>query len=188
MSVIGLEDGKYVTTDDHLCAQGEWLYAVGDINGRSPLTHMGKYQARVCGDVIAARAESRGLRGPRYTASADNGQVPQVVFTSPEIAWVGRTEKKARDDGYDVEVVEIELAVAGSSLLRDDYSGRAKLVIDKATEVILGATFAGPEVSELVHAATIAVVGAVPLETLWHAVPSYPTVSEVWLRLLEARR
>ncbi|MDF2469003.1 MAG: NAD(P)/FAD-dependent oxidoreductase [Rhodococcus erythropolis] len=149
---------------------------------------MGKYQARVCGDVIAARAESRGLRGPRYTASADNGQVPQVVFTSPEIAWVGRTEKKARDDGYDVEVVEIELAVAGSSLLRDDYSGRAKLVIDKATDVILGATFAGPEVSELVHAATIAVVGAVPLETLWHAVPSYPTVSEVWLRLLEARR
>lgn len=188
LSVIGLEDGKYVATDDHLCAQGEWLYAVGDINGRSPLTHMGKYQARVCGDVIAARAESRGLRGPRYTASADNGQVPQVVFTSPEIAWVGRTEKKARDDGYDVEVVEIELAVAGSSLLRDDYSGRAKLVIDKATEVILGATFAGPEVSDLVHAATIAVVGAVPLETLWHAVPSYPTVSEVWLRLLEARR
>ena len=124
--------------------KGEWLYAVGDINGRSPLTHMGKYQARVCGDVIAARAESRGLRGPRYTASADNGQVPQVVFTSPEIAWVGRTEKKARDDGYDVEVVEIELAVAGSSLLRDDYSGRAKLVIDKATDVILGATFAGP--------------------------------------------
>ncbi len=188
LSSVGLTDGAYVQTDDHLCAQGEWLYAVGDINGRSPLTHMGKYQARVCGDVIAARAAGRALVDPRFIASADNGRVPQVVFTSPEAAWVGRGEKQARADGIDVEVVEIDIAVAGSSLLRDNYEGRAKLVIDRAADVIVGATFVGPDVSELLHAATIAVVGAVPLDTLWHAVPSYPTVSEVWLRLLEARR
>ncbi|WP_092806754.1 dihydrolipoyl dehydrogenase family protein [Rhodococcus globerulus] len=188
LSSVGLTDGAYVPTDDHLCAQGEWLYAVGDINGRSPLTHMGKYQARVCGDVIAARAAGRALVDPRFIASADSGRVPQVVFTSPEAAWVGRTEKQARADGIDVEVVEIDIAVAGSSLLRDNYEGRAKLVIDRGADVIVGATFVGPDVSELLHAATIAVVGAVPLDTLWHAVPSYPTVSEVWLRLLEARR
>jgi pyruvate/2-oxoglutarate dehydrogenase complex dihydrolipoamide dehydrogenase (E3) component len=149
---------------------------------------MGKYQARVCGDVIAARAAGRALVDPRFIASADSGRVPQVVFTSPEAAWVGRTEKQARADGIDVEVVEIDIAVAGSSLLRDNYEGRAKLVIDRGADVIVGATFVGPDVSELLHAATIAVVGAVPLDTLWHAVPSYPTVSEVWLRLLEARR
>ncbi|MGC0362683.1 pyruvate/2-oxoglutarate dehydrogenase complex dihydrolipoamide dehydrogenase (E3) component [Rhodococcus sp. 27YEA15] len=188
LSSVGLTDGEYVGTDDHLCALGDWLYVVGDANGRAPLTHMGKYQARVCGDVIAARAEHRLLNGTRFTASSDHGAVPQVVFTTPEVAWVGRTEKQARTDGYDVEVVDIELAVAGSSLLREDYSGRAKLVIDRSADVVLGATFVGPDVSELVHAATVAVVGAVPLETLWHAVPSYPTVGEVWLRLLEARR
>lgn len=181
----------HVATDEHLTvegAAGEWLYAVGDVNGRAPLTHMGKYQARVCGDVIAARAEGRGLDGPRFTAHADHHQVPQVVFTDPEVASVGRTEGRARADGLDVETVEVPIAVAGSSLTRDDFTGRAKLVIDRATDTLVGATFAGTEVAELVHAATVAVVGAVPMDTLWHAVPSYPTVSEVWLRLLEARR
>ena len=111
-----------------------------------------------------------------------------MVFTSPEVASVGRTERAARADGIDVETVEIDIAVAGSSLARDDFTGRAKLVIDRGTDTLVGATFVGTEVAELVHAATVAVVGAVPMESLWHAVPSYPTVSEVWLRLLEARR
>ncbi|CAM2779167.1 NAD(P)/FAD-dependent oxidoreductase [Prescottella defluvii] len=191
LEALGLPGRGYVAVDDHLTAvgvDGDWLYAVGDVNGRSPLTHMGKYQARVCGDVIAARAEGRPLDGPRFVASADHGQVPQVVFTTPEVAAVGRTERQARADGLDVEVVEVDIDVAGAALSRDDYTGRAALVIDRATDTVVGATFVGSGVAELVHAATVAVVGRVPVETLWHAVPSYPTVSEVWLRLLEARR
>lgn len=188
---VGLPDHGHVAVDDHLTAtgvDGDWLYAVGDVNGRALLTHMGKYQARVCGEVIAARAEGRPLDGSRFVASADHGQVPQVVFTTPEVAAVGRTESQSRADGLDVEVVTVDIDVAGAALSRDDYSGRASLVIDRATDTIVGATFVGSGVAELVHAATVAVVGRVPLERLWHAVPSYPTVSEVWLRLLEARR
>lgn len=191
LDLLGLPDHGYVGVDDHLTVtgvDGEWLYAVGDVNGRALLTHMGKYQARVCGDVIAARAEGRPLDGPRFVASADHGQVPQVVFTTPEVAAVGRTESQARADGLDTEVVTVDIDVAGAALSRDDYSGRASLVIDRATDTVVGATFVGSGVAELVHAATVAVVGKVPLESLWHAVPSYPTVSEVWLRLLEARR
>jgi len=149
---------------------------------------MGKYQARVCGDVIAARAEGRPIDGPRFAASADHAQVPQVVFTAPEVAAVGLSEEAARRAGYAVDTVELDIAVAGSSLARDDYAGHAKLVIDTATDTLLGATFVGPEVGEQLHAATIAIVGAVPLATLWHAVPAFPAVSEFWLRLLEARR
>lgn len=188
---FGLPDHGYVGVDDHLTVagvDGNWLYAVGDVNGRALLTHMGKYQARVCGDVIAARADGRPLDGPRFVASADHGQVPQVVFTTPEVAAVGRTESQARADRFDVEVVAVDIDVAGAALARDDYSGRASLVLDRATDTVLGATFVGSGVAELVHAATVAVVGKVPVESLWHAVPSYPTVSEVWLRLLEARR
>ena len=188
LASVGLPEGKYVPTDDHLTAVGDWLYVVGDLNGRAALTHMGKYQARVCGDVIAARADARPLDGPRFRATADHGQIPQVVFTSPEVASVGRTEQQARADDLAVTPVELDIAVAGSSLARDDFAGHAKLVIDEATGTIVGATFVGPEVGELLHAATIAVVGKVPVETLWHAVPSYPTVSEVWLRLLERLR
>ncbi|AEF40880.1 dihydrolipoyl dehydrogenase family protein [Hoyosella subflava] len=191
LATIGIEEGRHVDVDDHMTArdaEGNWLYAVGDVNGRSPLTHMGKYQARVCGDVIAARADGHPLEESRYRATADLHHVPQVVFTAPEVASVGLTERVAASEGYDVTIAELNIAVAGSALSRDDFEGHAKLVVDKGTRCLVGATFVGPDVGELIHAATIAVVGAVPLETLWHAVPSFPTVSEVWLWLLESLR
>jgi pyruvate/2-oxoglutarate dehydrogenase complex dihydrolipoamide dehydrogenase (E3) component len=150
---------------------------------------MGKYQARIAGDVIAARAEGRSLDGSRYRDVADHDMVPAVVFTEPQVASVGLTESAARERGIDAQALEYDIAsVAGASLLRDDYTGRAKLVVDRATDTLVGATFVGTEVAELLHSATVAIVGKVSLDTLWHAVPSYPTVSEVWLRLLESRR
>ncbi|HEX3823419.1 MAG TPA: NAD(P)/FAD-dependent oxidoreductase [Mycobacteriales bacterium] len=192
LDVIGLKDGGYVETDDSMTVtgvDGDWLYAVGDVNGRALLTHMGKYQARVCGDVIAARANGRSTEAARFRATSDHGAVPQVTFTDPQVASVGQSEAEARDSGAAIRCVEYDLAsVAGAALLRDGYQGRAKLVVDIDGETLLGATFVGPEVGELVHAATIAVVGKVPLDVLWHAVPSYPTASEIWLRLLETWR
>lgn len=195
LETVGLgeiaEHGGGVPVDDQLSVRGvtgDWLYAVGDVNGLSLLTHMGKYQARVAGAVIAARAEAAPLDSARYRDVADSRAVPQVVFTDPQVAWVGATEKAARAAGVDVETVEADLAsVAGTRLQRADYQGRAKLVIDRETDLLVGATFVGPEVAELVHAATVAVVAQVPLETLRHAVPSFPSVSEIWLRLLESR-
>jgi len=182
----------YVTTNDRLQVEGVsggWLYAVGDLNGRALLTHMGKYQARIAGAVIAARADEKRLVGKEFRDVANERAVPSVTFTSPEVASVGLTESAARESGIDVEAVEYDLSmVAGASLLRDDYSGRAKLVIDRAKDTLVGATFVGAGTAELVHSATVAIIGGVTLADLWHAVPSYPTVSEVWLRLLEARR
>ncbi len=188
---VGGADG-YLNTDDHMAvrqAAGDWLYAIGDVCGRALLTHMGKYQGRIAGDVIAARAEGRSIEGSRYRDVADHDMVPAVAFTDPQVASVGLTESRAREQGVDVEALEYDLAaVAGASLLRDDYVGRAKLVVDRATDTLVGATFVGADVAELLHSATTAIVGKVPLGTLWHVVPSYPTVSEIWLRLLESRR
>ena len=181
----------FVTVDDHMTVVGggDWLYAVGDVNGRALLTHMGKYQGRIAGDVIAARAEGRPTDATRFSDVADHDMIPAVVFTDPQVASVGLTEAGARDKGIDVETLEYDLArVAGASLLRDDYTGRAKLVVDPSTDTLVGATFVGAEMAELLHSATTAIVGKVSLDTLWHVVPSYPTASEVWLRLLEARR
>jgi pyruvate/2-oxoglutarate dehydrogenase complex dihydrolipoamide dehydrogenase (E3) component len=191
LASVGLTPRGFLTTDDHLAVTGvagEWLYAVGDVTGRALLTHMGKYHGRICGAVIGARAEGRPLDGSHYRSIADHDRVPQVAFAEPEVASVGLTEAAAREKGFDVETVEYDLgAVAGASLLRDGYTGRAKLVIDRPSDTLVGATFVGPEVAELLHAATTAIVGRVTLDTLWHVVPSYPTVSEIWLRLLEAR-
>jgi pyruvate/2-oxoglutarate dehydrogenase complex dihydrolipoamide dehydrogenase (E3) component len=180
----------FLDVDDHFAVPGEsWLYAIGDLCGRALLTHMGKYQARIVGDVIAARAAGRPLDGNRFRDLADHGAVPQVTFTDPEVGSVGRTLDQARADGLDVESVEYDLAsIAGAALLRDGYVGRANLVIDKATDTVAGATFVGSGIAELVHSATVAIIGRVPVDLLWHAVPSYPTVSEIWLRLLETLR
>jgi pyruvate/2-oxoglutarate dehydrogenase complex dihydrolipoamide dehydrogenase (E3) component len=192
LPTVGLAEGGYLAVDDHLAVEGVpggWLYAIGDLTGRALLTHMGKYQARIAGEVVAARALGEPLdTSPfsRHIDVADHDQVPQVTFTDPEVGSVGLTEKAARDAGVDVETVEYDLAaLAGTYVLREDYVGWAKFVIDPSSDTLVGATFVGTGISELVHPATIAIVGKVPLTTLWHAVPSYPTPSEIWLRLLE---
>jgi len=194
---IGLTPGAPLTVDDSLRVtgvDGDWLYAAGDVTGRVGTTHQGKYDARVAGDVVAARfgadadaaAVDAAPAWSRFRASADHEAVPQVVFSRPEVAAVGLTEAAARAAGYPVRTVELSLAsLAGSTVAADDYEGTASIVVDTDREVILGATFVGPDVAELLHAATIAVVGQVPLSRLWHAVPAYPTVSEIWLRFLE---
>jgi pyruvate/2-oxoglutarate dehydrogenase complex dihydrolipoamide dehydrogenase (E3) component len=190
---FGIKPGDPIEVDDSgraTAVPGGWLYAAGDVNGRAMLTHQGKYQARVVGDVIAARAA--GAVGDvvepwsPFAMSADRAAVPQVIFTRPQVASVGLTETAARERGLRVRPIEIPIAVGGSSVHSENYTGRAKLVLDEDRKVIAGATFVGPDVADLLHSATIAIVGEVPLSRLWHAVPSYPTISEVWLRLLEA--
>ncbi|WFE53308.1 NAD(P)/FAD-dependent oxidoreductase [Micromonospora sp. WMMD1155] len=188
---VGLAPGAWLAVDDTLrvVGGGEWLYAAGDLNRRVLLTHQGKYQARAVGDVIVARAKGEKVedgRWGRHVATADERAVPQVVFTDPEIASVGLTAAAAEAAGLRTRVVDYDLgAVAGASLHADGYRGHARMVVDEDRKVIVGFTLAGPDVAELIHAATIAIVGEVPLDRLWHAVPAYPTVSEVWLRLLE---
>ncbi|PPF88881.1 pyridine nucleotide-disulfide oxidoreductase [Clavibacter michiganensis] len=195
LDAVGLEAGAYLDVDDTMLVTGDvnaetpWLYAVGDVNHRALLTHQGKYQARAAGEVIAARATGGTVDDAPWgvhVATADHRAVPQVTFTDPEVASVGLTAKAAEEAGIRTRVVDYDLgSVAGSSLHADGYAGKARMVVDEDRGVIVGVTFVGQDVAELLHSATIAVVGEVPLTRLWHAVPSYPTISEVWLRLLE---
>jgi pyruvate/2-oxoglutarate dehydrogenase complex dihydrolipoamide dehydrogenase (E3) component len=195
LETVGLKPGSWLEVDDSMRVKGvtgNWLYAAGDVNHRALLTHMGKYQARVCGDVIAARAKGKPEASApdpwtKYSASADTWAVPQVVFSDPEVAAVGLVEAAAKARGINVRVVDYDIGnVTGAALYADGYKGHARMVIDQTRGVVVGMTLVGPSVGELIHAATIAIVGEVPLSRLWHAVPSYPTISEIWLRLLEA--
>ncbi|MDO8144449.1 MULTISPECIES: NAD(P)/FAD-dependent oxidoreductase [unclassified Isoptericola] len=202
---VGLEPGTPLTIEDSTAVQGvardvvghPWLFACGDVTGRVGTTHQGKYQARVAGDVIAAlygsggdgeaAAASSGSGWSRYAARADHGARTHVVFAHPEVAWVGPTEAEATRAGLPVRTVSVDLGgVAGAAVTSPHYAGRVQVLVDTEREVIVGATVVGPDAAEMLHAATIAVVAEVPLGTLWHAVPAFPTVSEMWLRLLEA--
>lgn len=159
-----------------------WLQAVGDTSGEPPLTHWGKYRARVVGERIGLAV--RGLTPPPAPPSAP---VPQVVFTEPQVAAVGRDEDGAREDGIDVVTTRVPFdGAAGGALQRDHVSGTAQLVVDRANGTLVGATFVGPEAGELLHAATIAITGELPVSVLRHAVPAFPTASELWLRLVES--
>jgi dihydrolipoamide dehydrogenase len=171
-----------LTPDDVVAGRmPEWLHAVGDASGGPPLTHWGKHQARVVGARIAASAAGEVAWEPDRDAP-----VPQVVFSDPEVATVGLTEAEARASGHDVVLTRVPTSsAAGTGLLRDHVVGDTQLVVDARTHLLLGATFVGPEVGELVHAATVAIVGDVPVHALRHAVASYPTAAELWLRLLE---
>jgi pyruvate/2-oxoglutarate dehydrogenase complex dihydrolipoamide dehydrogenase (E3) component len=178
LEALGLEPGKPVEVDDAMRVPGhDWLYVVGDANGRALLTHMGKYQARVAVDHIL---------GGELELRSDGRCSPRVIFTEPQVAAVGYTLAGAREAGLNVRAVDQPTGGnAGGSFVGHDAPGTTRIVVDEDRGVIVGATITGVDVSEFLHAATIAVIGEVPLERLWHAVPCFPTRSEVWLRLLE---
>ena len=179
LELVGLKAGEHVAVGEDMRVPGtDWLYAVGDVNGRALLTHMGKYQGRLAADRIMGREVS--LR-------ADGAQSPRMIFTDPQVGAVGHTLAAAEAAGLRVRHVDVGTgANAGGSFVGHDAPGTSRIVVDEDRRVVVGATITGAEVAEALHAATIAVVAAVPLDDLWHAVPSFPTRSELWLRLLEA--
>jgi dihydrolipoamide dehydrogenase len=138
-------------------------------------------------DEIAARAKGLSEDVPALRDIADDRGAPQVIFTDPQVCMVGRTESQAQAEGLPVRVAECDIgAVTGARLQSAGYTGRVKLVVDEDRRVLVGATFVGPVAVDLLHGATIAVISEVTLDQLWHAVPAFPTVSEIWLDLLLA--
>jgi pyruvate/2-oxoglutarate dehydrogenase complex dihydrolipoamide dehydrogenase (E3) component len=196
LETVGVTPGSWLDVDDTCrvaTVDDGWLYALGDANHRALLTHQGKYQARMVGASIAARAAGLPLDDApwgAHTTTADTHAVPQVFFTDPEAAAVGLTAEQAEQAGHRVRAVDVDMGqkVPGANFYADGYAGRARIVVDLDRGCLLGATFVGAGVAELLHSATIAVAARVPIDRLWHAVPCFPTISEVWLRLLEAYR
>jgi dihydrolipoamide dehydrogenase len=179
LDALGIDTDRPVAVDARMQAEGHpWLYAIGDVNGKALFTHMGKYQARIAADHIAGTdtAVSHGADGPLS---------PRVIFTEPQVAAVGHTADTAAEAGLEVDIVETTTSGnAGGSFYGRNAPGTTQLLIDRERRVIVGATITGAEVGEMLHAATIAIVGEVPLERLRHAVPCFPTRSEIWLSLL----
>jgi pyruvate/2-oxoglutarate dehydrogenase complex dihydrolipoamide dehydrogenase (E3) component len=177
---IGLEPGSFIVVDESMQSpevDGAWLYAIGDVNGRALLTHIGKYQGRIAADAILGKPE----------AAVEEKAIPRVTFTHPQIAAVGLTQAEAEEKGIRVRSVGTDISqVAGSTVTGIGIEGKVQLTFDADRDVIVGATFTGPAVGEMLHAATIAIVGEISADRLKHAVPSFPTISEIWLNLMES--
>jgi pyruvate/2-oxoglutarate dehydrogenase complex dihydrolipoamide dehydrogenase (E3) component len=178
---VGLEPGAPIEVDDAMrSTAAPWLYAVGDVNGRTPFTHMGKYHARLAAANILGGHVREAPQNARSLS-------PRVIFTEPQVAAIGHTLASAERAGIRAVAADAPTqGSAGASFFGRDTPGTSRLVVDRERGVLVGATFVGPEVGEMIHAATVAIVGEVPLERLAHAVPSFPTRNELWLYLLEA--
>ncbi len=181
LKTAAVEPGEhgFLATDDRLRVSGrEWLYAVGDVNGRALFTHMGKYQAWVAAENVLGR---------EVEATAEADALPRVTFTDPQVAAVGRTLAQAEAAGIDAQAIDVATdGTAGASFQGKNTGGTSRLVTDRDTRTIVGATFTGFETADFLHAATIAISAEVPIDRLRHAVAAYPTRSEIWLKLLEA--
>jgi pyruvate/2-oxoglutarate dehydrogenase complex dihydrolipoamide dehydrogenase (E3) component len=180
LETVGLAPGDFIHVDDRLRVPSlPWLYAIGDVNGRSLLTHVGKHQAHLVSEIID---------GVEHVAMRDDAAVPRVIFTDPQIAAVGPTLEHALERGLNARAYDVPTSgTAGASFHGRNTPGTSRIVVDEQRRVVVGATFVGSDVAEWLHAATIAIVGQVPIERLWDAVPAFPTRSEIWLKLLERR-
>ena len=180
LETVGLEPGKFIDVDDQLRVPGvPWLHAIGDVNGRSLLTHAGKHQAYVLSEILAGR---------RTAGVAADVDPPRVIFTEPQVAAVGLSLQAALDRGLDARAYDVpSSSTAGASFHGRNTIGTTRIVVDEQEGVIVGATFTGTDVAEWLHAATIAIVSRISIERLWEAIPAFPTRSEVWLKLLEHR-
>jgi dihydrolipoamide dehydrogenase len=177
---VGLDADGYVEVDEHAQVPGrDWLYVIGDLNGRAAFTHMAKYQARIASDHVLG-TDSAAEHG------ADGPLAPRVIFTDPQVAAVGHTTRTAADAGLSPRVIDIPTSGnAGGSFYGRGARGTSRFLVDEDRGVIVGATITGSEVADFLHAATIAIVAEVPVTRLRHAVPAFPTRSEIWLKLIE---
>lgn len=181
IETVGLQPGSWLDVNGTCLVRGvdgDWLYALGDVNHKALLTHQGKYQARIAGAAIGARAHRRTLDmtpWSAHVATADEFAVPQAFFTDPEAGSVGLTSLQAKQRGHRVRVVDVDMGevVPGANFYADGYTGRARMVVDQDHGHLLGVTFVGPGVAEMLHSATIAVAGRVSLSRLWHSVPAF---------------
>ncbi|GIF22412.1 dihydrolipoamide dehydrogenase [Actinoplanes tereljensis] len=184
-SGLGLESLKintdgYVRVDDRMRVPGQdWLYVIGDLNGRALFTHMAKYQAAIAAaDLLGQDMVEQHL--------ADGPGSPRVIFTEPQVAAVGYTAAGAEKAGLKVRIVDIGTEANAGGSFTGGGAGTCRFVVDEARGVLVGATFTGSEVADFLQAATIAIVGEVPLRRLRHAIPSFPTRSEIWLYLFNS--
>lgn len=175
---IGVDSGGPLETDDQYRVKGhEWLFAVGDVNGRALLTHMGKYQS-----WIGVQA----LLGRKTDNRAERIGAPRVVFTNPQVAATGLTLAQAEQRGIDAVAIDVRTeSTAGASFTGKGTGGTCRLVVNRANDLIVGATFTGYEVAEWIQAATLAITGEIPVGELRHAIAPFPTRTEIWLRICE---
>jgi dihydrolipoamide dehydrogenase len=180
---LGLEragaavDERGAVVVDRQCRAAPGLWALGDVTGIMPFTHVAKYQARVVADNILGRARQALYEG-----------IPRVVFADPEIAAVGLTPDHAAEQGLRTAGSEVDLPrhIARPWTYEREPRGWLGLLADTDRDVLVGAWAVAPRAGEWIHQAALAIRAAIPIDLLLDQVPQFPTYTEGYLNALEA--
>ncbi len=174
---VGIELGERgeVVVDDH-CRAGDGVWALGDVTGVMPFTHVAMYMARVVADNITGTDRTARYEG-----------IPRVVFADPEVAAVGLTTEQAQQQGLSLASAEVDLsqAIARPWTYENNPRGHLGVLADKERRVLIGAWAVGPQASEWIHTAALAVREQLPMERLRDQVAQFPTYNEGWLKAFQ---
>ncbi len=171
------DKGGFIAIDDKCRTSVPHIYAIGDCSGQPMLAHRARRQGIVAAEVIAGKP-----------AAFDNRTIPAVVYSDPEIAYCGFSEEEAKKAGYETKIGRFRFAASGRAKTLDQTDGLVIVVAEAKTEVVLGVRMVGPNVSELLGEATLAVETGAVLEDLIATIHAHPTLAEAIEEAAEAVR
>ncbi len=172
---IELERDK-IKVDEHYQTAIEGIYAIGDLIPTPALAHVASAEAIHCVDAICGRSPQ----------PIDYSTIPSCVYTSPEVASVGLTEKQATEKGIELKVGRFQFTASGKAAAAGERDGFVKLLFDAATDKLIGAHFVGMNVTEMIAEPTVAKALGVTAEVLAHTIHPHPTMNEAVMEAAEA--
>ena len=170
-----IDEKGFVTVDEQRRTTDPYIFAIGDVAGEPMLAHKATREAKVAVEALAGEP-----------AAFDNIAIPAVVFTDPEIAWCGVTERDAKAAGRDVKVVRFPWAASGRAQTLGRTEGLTKVIFDPETQRVLGVGIVGPGAGELIAEAVLAVEMAAVAGDLAETIHAHPTLSETLMEAAEA--
>lgn len=172
---IELERDK-IKVDEHYQTAVEGIYAIGDLIPTPALAHVASAEAIHCVDAICGRSPQ----------PVDYSTIPSCVYTSPEVASVGLTEKQAAEKGIELKVGRFQFTASGKAAAAGERDGFVKLLFDAATDKLVGAHFVGMNVTEMIAEPTVAKALGATAEVLAHTIHPHPTMNEAVMEAAEA--
>jgi dihydrolipoamide dehydrogenase len=173
-TAVQVNDRGFIVVDDQMRTAEPSIFAIGDVVGEPMLAHKASHEGRVAVEVIAGEKVA-------FAPLA----IPAVVFTDPELAWAGLTETQAKQDGREVTITKFPWGASGRAITLDRTDGMTKLLIDPATERVLGIGLVGPGAGELIAEGTLAIEMGATATDLKLSIHPHPTLTETLMESAE---
>ncbi|RLR17554.1 dihydrolipoyl dehydrogenase [Sodalis-like symbiont of Bactericera trigonica] len=164
---VEVDDCGFIRVDKQMRTNVPHIYAIGDIVGQPMLAHKGTYEGHVAAEVIAGKKHY-----------FDPKVIPSIAYTEPEVAWVGLTEKEAKEKGISYEVATFPWAASGRAIASDCQDGMTKLIFDKESHRVIGGAVVGVNGGELLGEIGLAIEMGCDAEDISLTIHAHPTLHE----------